>query len=178
MKNFKIFLLLLLLNFVIFVPYLSCYDYNMAGRLDPNPILILNPVKEITLHIWKWTEAWNLGGNTDWQTGRILLGPIFYILKLISGIKVRFLFEILFLAVSGFGMFLFTKKYVFSENKAISLFSGLLYIYNPYVAIFLEASFILLFPYLIETGSYKSFQNYPGKKEDNNDDCNKLDIKP
>ena len=137
------------MNLICFSVYFVNDNTNIISEVDPNPVLILNPLKEITLHVWKWTELWNLGGNTDWQTGRIIMGFLFYIFQLIVGIKSRILFEIVFITFAGFGMYLFSKEYIFKGSWKYAFLSAVIYMYNPYVGIFLERNIFLLLSYLV-----------------------------
>ena len=149
MKNIKILLSLFLLNLICFTIYFVNNDYNITGDSDPNIILILNPLKEVTLHVWKWTELWNLGGNTDWQTGRIVMGIFYHVLQLLVGIKSRILFEVIFITFAGFGMYLFSKEYIFKDNWKYAFLSAVIYMYNPYVGTYLERNVLLLLSYLV-----------------------------
>lgn len=139
--------------FVLSLVYYYSPDINYLAVGDPQPTLIFSPEKDLKEIWYHWTEYNFGGGYTLIASGRILEALIFYTLKIIFPPKLTFfLFIFSFISIGGYGFYLFTKKFLFcneKNNTILALVGSVFYSTNLFVIITLAQNVNLLSAYIL-----------------------------
>ena len=153
MKNWRQFLVIVLLILLPTLFYSLCPYINYLAVSDPQHPLLFSPQTEIQNCWYHWQEH-NFGGGYGLiNSGRIIEAATFYALRTVFPPKFSFfLFTFLLLVMAGWGFYLFLREFVFAEKQnrhLLSIIGASFYATNLFVCITLAININLLFSYFL-----------------------------
>lgn len=150
--NFWIFSIIII-NIIMFLFYAN-YNYNYLLGI-PGHIFTHNPEKAFRTFLYTWIDTFNFGGSGVIGHSRILIAPLFIILRKIMNAKfIYFFYKFLIITIAGISMFYFSKLIFkeFNDSQNIQMLpfvSAVIYMFNPFTARWASSNIDLITPYAL-----------------------------